>query len=263
MYNFRLALYKTMISLRSLCLLYLHSRDRLVMPLLPVSLAKDLQTMQLVNTNFESLHYDHQNNCTQTVLTIQYDGVCWNFYYFSNRFQIICCNNCDCNQPSLKQFCLEEGKLVPTQSPFLEVSNLLDMLEQKVSVGLKMILSFEMNEIGTSGKISFSSSDDFASVPVVFSSDLVVEINPSGQKKLHCNGFLGRGRLWQGCEVLQSLPLPTMFQDCLLESPGTIAAYKYVTVMYIIAVSAQDVFSNNDQARCCAGSEKHKNNEDL
>jgi len=181
-------------SLRSLCLLKVHSRqDMLDMTELPPNLVKDLKIMQLVNASFESLCLDYVNitrdHVAQTTLSIEYDGAFWNFRSCTTN-----CSHWDFKQPELKQFTLEEGKPAPTKSPFWEASYLLEQLDQMASVNLRMIMSFEMNEEGTWGKISFRGTEDFATVPVVFSSDIVVEMGTRWKRKLNCDGFLGRGR---------------------------------------------------------------------
>ena len=204
-------------SLRSLCLLKVQSlalgQQMLDMTEIPPSLAKDLKIMQLVNTSFEILCRDRfcgRDNVTQTALSIQYDGVFWNFCYRTRTNY-------------KQQFTLEEGKPTPTQSPFWEASNLLEQLDQKASVNLRMIMNFEMNENeeGTWGELSFGGSEDFAVVPVVFSSSMVVEMDTAGKRKFNCDGFLGRGRVWKGFEVLQDLKLPTLFDGFSVETSGT------------------------------------------
>ena len=127
-------------SLRNMCLLQVQSialgQHMLDMTEIPPSLAKELKIMQLVNTSFEILCRDRfcgRDNVPQTALSIQYDGVFWNFCYRTRTNY-------------KQQFTLEEGKPTPTQSPFWEASNLLEQLDQKASVNLRMIMNFEMNE---------------------------------------------------------------------------------------------------------------------
>eukprot|EP00092_Neocalanus_flemingeri_P021055 GFUD01022811.1.p1 GENE.GFUD01022811.1~~GFUD01022811.1.p1 ORF type:complete len:234 (+),score=55.98 GFUD01022811.1:58-759(+) len=190
-------------SLRSLCLLQVHSMGQNVLDMseIPASLAKDLKIIQLVNKTFGNWTLatnDVSTKVYQTALSIQYDGVSWNFQYCSNSFEVFCCLHCDFRQPDLKQFTLQEGKPAPVQSPFWEASNILEQLDQEHPVDRRMIMSFEMNEEGTWGKISFRGSEDFAVVPVVFSSNIVVKMNEAGQRKLNCDGLVGRGMVHHG-----------------------------------------------------------------
>eukprot|EP00092_Neocalanus_flemingeri_P108570 GFUD01139444.1.p1 GENE.GFUD01139444.1~~GFUD01139444.1.p1 ORF type:complete len:246 (+),score=67.72 GFUD01139444.1:67-804(+) len=190
-------------SLRSLCLLQVHSMGQNVLDMseIPANLAKDLKIIQLVNKTFGNWTLatnDVSTKVYQTALSIQYDGVSWNFQYCSNSYEVFCCPHCDFRQPDLKQFTLQEGKPAPVQSPFWEASNILEQLNQEHPVDRRMTMSFEMNEEGTWGKISFRGSEDFAVVPVIFSSNIVVKMNEAGQRKLYCDGLVERGMVQHG-----------------------------------------------------------------
>ena len=186
-------------SLRSLCLLKVQSlnQDVLDKSVMPLSLVKDLQIMQLVNARFAICKINARSatatsTVSQTALSIQFDGAAWTFRYRSNSFDIsTCCMYCDFVEPKLQQFTLEEGTPIPTQSPFWETSNFLMQLEQEQD--LMMVMGFEMDEDKSRGKMTFRGSEDFAVVPVIFHSDIVIEIGPGGQRKLIFDGFVGRG----------------------------------------------------------------------
>jgi len=185
-------------SLRSLCLLQVHSlgqhQHMLDMSEIPATLAKDIKIMQLVNKSFGKwthLAFDGvSSRVDQTALSIEYDGVCWSFQSRSNSFDVPCCCYCDFIQPELEQFSLEEGKPAPAWSPFWEASWVLGRLEQVHPLG--MIMSFEMNEEGTWGEISFiMGSAGIALAPVVFRSNMVVQLNEGGERKLSCDWLAG------------------------------------------------------------------------
>ena len=186
---------------------------------IPATLAKDIKIMQLVNKSFRKwshLAFDGvSSRVDQTALSIEYDGVYWNFQSSSNSFDVPCCCYCDFIQPELEQFTLEEGKPAPAWSPFWEASRVLEQVDQEQPVDMRMIMSFEMNEEGTSGEISFVGSADFGLVPAVFRSNLVVHLNEGGERKLSCDWLVGHGMVHLGS------------QDILIETPGKVLSRYY------------------------------------
>ena len=186
-------------SLRSLCLLKVQYFNQNVLDksVLPPSLVKDLHVMQLVNSSFASwslVANSFTSTVSQTAISIQFDGEAWTFQYRSNSFDISsCCMYCDFLQPELHQLTLVEGRPTLAQSPFWEVSNLVLQLQRQQTVDLMMIMSFEMDGNKDRGKMTFRGSEDFAVVPVIFHSDIVIEIGQGGQKKLTFDGFVGHG----------------------------------------------------------------------
>ena len=198
LYNCYFRFTPTMRSLRSLCLLQVHSLGRHMFDMseIPATVANDIKIMWLVNKSFGNwavVFNDISFMVDQTALSIEYDGVHWNFQSRSNSFDVPCCCYCDFIQPELEQFTLEEGKPAPAWSPFWEASRVLEQVNQEQPVDMRMIMSFEMNEEGTLGDISFMGSADFALVPVWFRSNMVVQLNEGGERKLSSDWLVGRG----------------------------------------------------------------------
>eukprot|EP00092_Neocalanus_flemingeri_P037366 GFUD01040690.1.p1 GENE.GFUD01040690.1~~GFUD01040690.1.p1 ORF type:complete len:281 (-),score=45.18 GFUD01040690.1:77-865(-) len=117
-----------MCSLRSLCLLEVHSlgQNTLDLSQMAPSLAKDIKIMRLFNRCFIDWEMFLENNLAddrlgifQNALSIQYDGVSWSIMYRSNDFVTDCCPHCDFVEPDLEQFTLEEGKLSPVPPQFI------------------------------------------------------------------------------------------------------------------------------------------------
>ena len=185
---------------------------------IPATVANDIKIMWLVNKSFGKWAVVFNGisfMVDQTALSIEYDGVYWNFQSRSNSFDVPCCCYCDFIQPELEQFTLEEGKPAPAWSPFWEASRVLEQVDQEQPVDMRMIMSFEMNEEGTSGEISFVGSADFGLVPAVFRSNMVVHLNEGGERKLSCDWLVGHGMVHLGS------------QDMLIETPGIKVLSRY------------------------------------
>eukprot|EP00092_Neocalanus_flemingeri_P024787 GFUD01026876.1.p1 GENE.GFUD01026876.1~~GFUD01026876.1.p1 ORF type:complete len:247 (-),score=49.79 GFUD01026876.1:82-822(-) len=186
-------------SLRSLCLLKVQSLGQTVPDLseIPASLARDIRISQLVNSSFISwalVHDGVTSTVSQTALSIQYDGVFWNFQSRSNKFELACCLHCDFVQPDLRDFTIQEEKPAQDWSPFSETSIQLELFNQEKPLNLRMKMSFDMNEEGTRGVILFRRVHDLPRVPFVFISNMVIERSEFGHKKLKCEEFVGRSR---------------------------------------------------------------------
>eukprot|EP00092_Neocalanus_flemingeri_P094115 GFUD01119660.1.p1 GENE.GFUD01119660.1~~GFUD01119660.1.p1 ORF type:complete len:258 (+),score=49.05 GFUD01119660.1:55-828(+) len=146
-------------SLRSLCLLKVHSLGLDMSPM-PPSLAKDIKIVRLFNRNFIGevyLDYDFEFGLFvhQNAFSIQYDGASWSFLYRSNHFQADCCPHCDFVEPDIEQVTLEEGKLVP-------VSPHCTPVQVQMYNELMMSIKVMMEDDGTFGKFKlqlFSISD--------------------------------------------------------------------------------------------------------
>eukprot|EP00092_Neocalanus_flemingeri_P107192 GFUD01137576.1.p1 GENE.GFUD01137576.1~~GFUD01137576.1.p1 ORF type:complete len:278 (+),score=32.50 GFUD01137576.1:55-834(+) len=153
-----------MCSLRSLCLLEVHSlgQNTLDLSQVPPSLARDIKIMRLFNRSFIDWEMYLENNLAddrlgifQNALSIQYDGVSWSIMYRSNDFVTDCCPHCDFVEPDLEQFTLEEGKLSPVPPQFIFHQRYKDLM-----IGVSCTLL----EDGTSGQIKFNLLED--SVPI-------------------------------------------------------------------------------------------------
>eukprot|EP00092_Neocalanus_flemingeri_P054855 GFUD01064672.1.p1 GENE.GFUD01064672.1~~GFUD01064672.1.p1 ORF type:complete len:257 (+),score=38.83 GFUD01064672.1:52-822(+) len=154
-------------SLRSLCLLKVHSLGLDMSPM-PPSLAKDIKIVRLFNRSFIGdvyLDYDFDLepglSVHQNAFSIQYDGASWSFLYRSNHFQAYCCPHCDFVEPDLEQFTLEAGKLVPVPPQFD------DFRHGQGNEDLMMNVSFTMEEDGTYGKIELKLFKDSVHIPIL------------------------------------------------------------------------------------------------
>eukprot|EP00092_Neocalanus_flemingeri_P094116 GFUD01119661.1.p1 GENE.GFUD01119661.1~~GFUD01119661.1.p1 ORF type:complete len:252 (+),score=31.78 GFUD01119661.1:55-810(+) len=199
-------------SLRSLCLLKVHSLGLDMSPM-PPSLAKDIKIVRLFNRNFIGevyLDYDFEFGLFvhQNAFSIQYDGASWSFLYRSNHFQADCCPHCDFVEPDLEQFTLEAGKLVPVPPQFD------DFRHGQGNEDLMMNVSFTMEEDGTSGKIELKLFKDSVPIPIQ---------NPTIWMKA--------GRPTVGCRLRWFNRLAVFQSDGYIETPDPIQDV-FITPLY-------------------------------
>eukprot|EP00092_Neocalanus_flemingeri_P017210 GFUD01018611.1.p1 GENE.GFUD01018611.1~~GFUD01018611.1.p1 ORF type:complete len:258 (+),score=43.15 GFUD01018611.1:77-850(+) len=203
-------------SLRSLCLLKVHSLGLDMSPM-PPSLAKDIKIVRLFNRNFIGevyLDYDFEFGLFvhQNAFSIQYDGASWSFLYRSNHFQADCCPHCDFVQPDLVQFTLEEGKLAPVP-PQSNPENIHQRYKD-----LMMSASFTMEEDGTSGEIKLNLFKDSVPFPVEDKPTITIEMNASRQWVAGCYEFLGLAHMEGGRYIETPDPIQDVFTTPLYHS---------------------------------------------
>eukprot|EP00092_Neocalanus_flemingeri_P054845 GFUD01064662.1.p1 GENE.GFUD01064662.1~~GFUD01064662.1.p1 ORF type:complete len:250 (+),score=38.08 GFUD01064662.1:52-801(+) len=228
-------------SLRSLCLLKVHSLGLDMSPL-PPSLDKDIKIVRLFNRSFIGEVYLGMDFgaglfVRQKAFSIQYDGASWSFLYRSNHFQADCCPHCDFVEPDLKQFTLEEGKLAPVLPHFTSVQRYKELM---------MSLNYTMEDDGTSGKIKLQLFRNSDPLPLV-TRNITIGMNADRQWEASCEGFdflqILRSRYIETPDSIQDVFSAPLYHSCIRRAMMLLQWDQYELV-----VGLDDVMAAVDEA---------------